>query len=105
MQDRQCITCTALQFHLLDTRFSGQTYAICQMQAELLYLCLTHVALQEVVVHDYGGVLDVEVTGHPTQLSDIQVPALLIKTCHLALLQLTRSITHQSLPAYTQTTQ
>lgn len=75
------------------------------LQAELLYLRLTHVAFQEVVVHDNGGVLDVEVTGNPPQLSNIQVPALLIKARHLALLQLTCSITHQCLPAYTLTAQ
>lgn len=63
------------------------------------HLCFTHVTLQEVIVHDYRGVLDVEVTGNPPQLSHIQVPALLIKARHLALLQLTRCITHQCLPA------
>ena len=69
------------------------------LQAEHAHLCLAHVTLQEVVVHDYGGVLDVEVTGNPPQLSDIQVPALLIKARHLAFLQLACCIADQRLPA------
>ena len=52
----------------------------------LPHLCLAHVALQQIVVDDDGGVADVEVTGDSPQLCHIQVATLLIKARHLALL-------------------
>ena len=64
-----------------------------------LYLRLTHVGLQELIVSDNRGVLDVEMAGNSPQLSDIQVTTLLIKASHLALLQLPSRITYQSPPA------
>ena len=64
----------------------------------LPYFCLAHVALQQIIVDDNGGVANVEVTGHSPQLCHIQVATLLIKTSHLALLQLTSCITDQRLP-------
>ena len=64
-----------------------------------LYLRLTHVGLQELIVGDNRGVLDVEMAGNSPQLSDIQVATLLIKASHLALLQLPSRITYQGPPA------
>lgn len=64
-----------------------------------LYLRLTHVGLQELIVGDNRGVLDVEMAGNSPQLSDIQVATLLIKASHLALFQLPGRITYQGPPA------
>lgn len=65
----------------------------------LPYLCLTHVAFQQIIIDDNGGVANVEVTGNSPQLCHIQVATLLIEASHLALLQLTSCITDQRLPA------
>ena len=64
----------------------------------MAHLCLAHVALQQIVVDDNGGVANVEVTGNSPQLCHIQVTTLLIKASHLALLQLTSCIIDQRLP-------
>ena len=67
----------------------------------LSHLCFAHMALEKVIIDDNGGVANIEVAGYSAQLCDIQVAALLIKACHLALLKLTCCITHECLPAFT----
>ena len=61
-------------------------HASLQMHHQVTYLCFAHVALEQVIVDDDRGVLDVEMAGHPPQLCHVQVAALLIKARHLALL-------------------
>ena len=90
MYDMQSTTEIAAQ-HIQGLNDPAQTCL--GLQAKRPHLCLTHVTLQKIIVHDNGGVLDVEVAGNPPQLSDIQISTLLIKSCHLALLQLMRCIT------------
>ena len=58
----------------------------------MAHISFAHVAGEELIEGDDGGVLDVEVRGHPAQLCDIQVAAVLIKASHLAALQLTGCI-------------